>query len=140
MHYLLDTNIVSDLIREPEGRVARRIGEVGEALIRTKIIVAADLRFGATKRGAARLTAQPGAAFGARDRNPPGNRGVRVARSASPRMTVHASGDATDPRRLVLLSRNDLQIGDQHLAFGLRTEEQRDNEADQAAHSSDEHR
>lgn len=30
MAYLLDTNIVSDLVRHPQGRVAQRIREVGE--------------------------------------------------------------------------------------------------------------
>jgi tRNA(fMet)-specific endonuclease VapC len=58
MRYLLDTNIVSDLVRRPQGRVAQRIGEVGEAAVCTSIIVAAELRFGAAKKGSARLTAQ----------------------------------------------------------------------------------
>jgi tRNA(fMet)-specific endonuclease VapC len=48
--YLLDTNIVADLVRVPRGRAASRIGEVGEAMVRTSIIVAAELRFGACKR------------------------------------------------------------------------------------------
>jgi len=56
--YLLDTNIISDLVRNPQGRVAGRIADVGEANICTSIIVAAELRFGATKRGSARLTTQ----------------------------------------------------------------------------------
>jgi tRNA(fMet)-specific endonuclease VapC len=56
--YLLDTNIVSDLIRHPGGRTAQRIGEVGEALVCTSIIVAAELRYGAAKRASARLAAQ----------------------------------------------------------------------------------
>lgn len=56
MRYLLDTNIVSDLIRAPQGRAAKRIQVVGEALVRTSIIVAAELRFGARKRGSPRLT------------------------------------------------------------------------------------
>jgi tRNA(fMet)-specific endonuclease VapC len=56
MHYLLDTNIVSDLIRAPQGRAASRIREVTEALVRTSIIVAAELRFGARKLGSPRLT------------------------------------------------------------------------------------
>ena len=55
--YLLDTNIVSDLIRHPEGPAARRIAEVGAQRVSTSIIVAAELRFGARKRGAARLEA-----------------------------------------------------------------------------------
>jgi len=58
MRYLLDTNILSDLIRNPQGRVAQRIAEVGEPLICTSIIVAAELRFGAAKAISPRLTAQ----------------------------------------------------------------------------------
>ncbi len=58
MRYLLDTNILSDLIRNPQGRVAQRIAEVGESLICTSIIVAAELRFGAAKAISPRLTAQ----------------------------------------------------------------------------------
>ena len=58
MRYLLDTNIVSDLVRNPQGRVARRIREVGEEEVCTSIIVAAELRFGAAKRGSQQLTAR----------------------------------------------------------------------------------
>ena len=58
MGYLLDTNIVSDLVRNPGGRVAQRIREVGEAHVCTSIIVAAELRYGAAKRGSTRLSAQ----------------------------------------------------------------------------------
>lgn len=56
--YLLDTNMVSDMIRNPQGQVTRRITQVGEASICTSIIVAAELRFGAAKRGSKRLTTQ----------------------------------------------------------------------------------
>jgi len=41
-HYLLDTNILSDLVRQPQGVIARRIAEVGEETICTSIIVAAQ--------------------------------------------------------------------------------------------------
>lgn len=58
MRYLLDTNMVSDLVRNPQGAVAQRVREVGEAQVCTSIIVAAELRYGATKKGSARLTAQ----------------------------------------------------------------------------------
>jgi len=54
--YLLDTNILSDLIRHPQGTVAERIAVVGEDAICTSIIVAAELRFGASKSGSAKLT------------------------------------------------------------------------------------
>lgn len=56
--FLLDTNILSDLVRNPQGRVARHIARVGEDAICTSIIVAAELRLGAIKRGSERLTLQ----------------------------------------------------------------------------------
>jgi tRNA(fMet)-specific endonuclease VapC len=58
MRYLLDTNIVSDLVRKPQGRVAQRIREVGEAQVCTSIIVAAELRYGAAKKASPRLATQ----------------------------------------------------------------------------------
>ncbi len=53
--YLLDTNILSDLIRNPQGTVAAHIAKVGEHTICTSIIVAAELRYGAIKSNSARL-------------------------------------------------------------------------------------
>jgi tRNA(fMet)-specific endonuclease VapC len=65
MRYLLDTNIVSDLVRNPHGNVAQHIRKVGEAQVCTSIIVAAELRYGATKKGSPRLSAQLEAVLGA---------------------------------------------------------------------------
>jgi len=56
--YLLDTNILSDLIRNPQGRVVEKIATVGESVICTSIIVASELRFGAEKRQSKKLTNQ----------------------------------------------------------------------------------
>jgi tRNA(fMet)-specific endonuclease VapC len=56
MAWMLDTNIVSALIRNPDGQVSRRVARVGEAEVSISIIVAAELRFGAAKRNAPRLT------------------------------------------------------------------------------------
>ena len=53
--YLLDTNILSDLIRHPDGLVARRVEQVGQKEILTSIIVAAELRYGCAKKGSAKL-------------------------------------------------------------------------------------
>jgi tRNA(fMet)-specific endonuclease VapC len=39
MRYLLDTNTLSDLMRNPKGRIAGRIAEVGEDEVVTSIIV-----------------------------------------------------------------------------------------------------
>jgi tRNA(fMet)-specific endonuclease VapC len=55
LRYMLDTNIISDLVRQPRGPVARRISEVGEDAICTSIVVAAELRYGAEKSGSAQL-------------------------------------------------------------------------------------
>ncbi len=65
MRYLLDTNAVSDLVRQPQGKVARHIRKVGEAQICTSIIVAAELRYGAAKKRSPRLSAQLEAVLGA---------------------------------------------------------------------------
>lgn len=56
LRYLLDTNIVSDLVRRPQGPVARRIATVGEDSICTSIIVAAELRYGARKSGSRQIS------------------------------------------------------------------------------------
>jgi len=53
--YMLDTNIISDLIRNPKGKAAKRIARVGEDNICTSIIVAAELHYGCAKSGSSRL-------------------------------------------------------------------------------------
>jgi len=65
MRYLLDNNVVSDLVRNPQGKVAQHIRKVGEAQVFTSIIVAAELRYGAAKRRSPRLSAQLEAVLGA---------------------------------------------------------------------------
>jgi tRNA(fMet)-specific endonuclease VapC len=52
---MLDTNIISDLIRNPHGKAAKRIAKAGEDSICTSIIVAAELRYGCAKSGSERL-------------------------------------------------------------------------------------
>ena len=70
MRYLLDTNIVSDLVRNPQGTVARQVRRVGEKQVCTSIIVAAELRYAAAKKradkkGSPRLSSQLDAVLGA---------------------------------------------------------------------------
>ena len=55
MRYLLDTNILSDLILNPQGTVAQRISSAGESTVCTSIVLAAGLRFGAEKSGPSKL-------------------------------------------------------------------------------------
>ena len=56
LRYLLDTNILSDLVRQPQGKVASKISSAGEQTVCTSIIVAAELRYGAAKSGSGTLT------------------------------------------------------------------------------------
>jgi len=63
--YLLDTNVLSHLVRQPQGAVAERITAVGEGNVFTSVIVACELRYGAAKRGSRRLTRQVEAVLGA---------------------------------------------------------------------------
>jgi tRNA(fMet)-specific endonuclease VapC len=51
----LDTNVLSELVRDPHGIVADRIAVAGEDTICTSIVVAAELRFGAEKSGSEQL-------------------------------------------------------------------------------------
>jgi tRNA(fMet)-specific endonuclease VapC len=55
LRYLLDTNILSDLVRQPQGSIANRIAAAGEEAVCTSIIVAAELRFGAAKSDSGKL-------------------------------------------------------------------------------------
>jgi tRNA(fMet)-specific endonuclease VapC len=55
MRFLLDANIVSDLMRNPRGRAAERVGQVGQERICTSIVVAAELRYGAAKKASPEL-------------------------------------------------------------------------------------
>jgi tRNA(fMet)-specific endonuclease VapC len=75
MRYLLDTNIVSDLVRNPQGKVARHVRAVGEKHVCTSIIVAAELRYGADKKradkkGSPRLSSQLEAVLAALEVSP----------------------------------------------------------------------
>jgi tRNA(fMet)-specific endonuclease VapC len=67
MRYLLDTNIVSDLIRNPQGRVAEHTKKVGEQKVCTSIIVAAELRYGAIGKASPRLSSRVEAVLGVID-------------------------------------------------------------------------
>jgi tRNA(fMet)-specific endonuclease VapC len=55
LRYLLDTNILSDLLRNPQGTVADYIVAVGEETVCTSIVVAAELRFGTAKSESKKL-------------------------------------------------------------------------------------
>lgn len=107
--YLLDTNILSDLIRNPAGPVAQRIRMVGEQTICTSLVVAAELRFGARKRGSKRLSAQLEAVLGAMD----------ILPLESPCDQHYADLRWTLERAGTPIGGNDMLIAAQALALGL---------------------
>ncbi len=57
MRYLLDTNAMSELMRGPVNKVAAAIEKVGPEAVCTSIVVVCELKFGAARRGSAKLTA-----------------------------------------------------------------------------------
>ena len=69
--YLLDTNILSDLVHHPRsGTAARRLALArahGGQEISTSIIAAAELRYGVARRGSTRLARQVETVLGALD-------------------------------------------------------------------------
>ncbi len=56
--YLLDTNILSDMVRNPAGPANVRLALVGADTVVTSVIVAGELRHGARRSGSAPLTAK----------------------------------------------------------------------------------
>jgi tRNA(fMet)-specific endonuclease VapC len=62
--YLLDSNAVSDLVRNPNGIIAEHVRKVGEARVVTSAIVASEVRYGAEKKGSVRLISQVEAVLG----------------------------------------------------------------------------
>lgn len=116
--YLLDTNVIADLVRHPQGRVARRLAEVGEAEVCTSIVVAAEVRYGAAKRKSPELTARCEAALGLLEIVPLGPPSDVVY--ARERARLEASGQ--------LIGSNDLLIAAHTLALGctLVTDDERE--------------
>ncbi len=58
LQYLLDTNIVSDLINNPDGRITQRLAELGPGAVVTSVIVRSEIWYGARRRQSPRLSKQ----------------------------------------------------------------------------------
>ncbi|MER8372032.1 type II toxin-antitoxin system VapC family toxin [Mesorhizobium sp. M1406] len=55
MRFMLDTNIIGDMIRNPAGKAASAMVREGDAAVCTSIVVASELRYGCAKKGSAKL-------------------------------------------------------------------------------------
>jgi tRNA(fMet)-specific endonuclease VapC len=106
--YLLDTNILSDLIRHPQGRVSRCVALTGEQHVCTSIVVAAELRYGAAKRGSERLSRQVQAVLGC----------LEIVPLETPADAAYGALRAELERRGQLIGPNDLLIAGQALSMG----------------------
>lgn len=107
--FLLDTNIVSDLVRNPQGRIARKLAQVGEDQVATSIIVAAELRYGTAKKGSPRLSAQLEAILGA----------LEVIALEQPADVAYGEVRAALEKTGQLIGPNDLLIAAQSLALEM---------------------
>ncbi|MFK7892376.1 MAG: type II toxin-antitoxin system VapC family toxin [Granulosicoccus sp.] len=65
--FMLDTNVISDLIRDPMGKVSHQIENEGESSICSSIIVASELRYGVAKSGSEALSLRVDAALSSID-------------------------------------------------------------------------
>jgi len=107
--YLLDTDVLSHLIRNPAGPIRERIIQAGPETICTSVIVAGELRFGSRKRNSPRLTRQVNAVLAALDILPLGQQ-VDEAYGAV-RQELEQAGTMIGP--------NDLWIAAHARALGL---------------------
>jgi tRNA(fMet)-specific endonuclease VapC len=107
--FLLDTNIVSDLVRNPQGRTAAKIAQLGEDAVATSIIVAAELRYGAAKRGSARLASQLETILGA----------IEVILFEAPADTAYGNARVALEAAGTQIGGNDLLIAAQALALDM---------------------
>ena len=108
MRYLLDTNIVSALVRDLGGRVTEQVSRVGEDAVCTSVIVAAELRYGAPKRGSPQLAAQLEKVLGA----------LEVVPFEEPADVVYGDLRTRLERAGQVIGGNDLLIASQALALG----------------------
>lgn len=97
---MLDTNIVSDLVRNPDGKTSARLRIVGYHGLAVSVITAAELRFGAAKSGSPRLFSRIEAILDALDVLPfdvPAD-----AEYANIRVELEASGKPIGPNDLLI--------------------------------------
>lgn len=55
---MLDTNVVSALVRRPDGALARRVAALPPGSFAVSVVVAGELRYGVERRGSRRLREQ----------------------------------------------------------------------------------
>ena len=122
--FLLDTNALSDLVRNPQGKCAGRIGAVGERNVCTSIIVTSELRYGALKKNSIRLTRQLEAVLSV----------IEILPFEAPADAVYAKIRTKLEAAGTPIGANDLLIASQALALGLTLVTDNEREFDRVEH------
>lgn len=105
--FLLDTNAVSDLMRDPTGKIGVQIVQTPRSIV-TSIIVAGEIRFGLERRPSTRLARQVEQVFGH----------LSILPFQSDADEVYARIRASLERRGTPISGNDLLIAAHALSLG----------------------
>lgn len=108
-HYLLDTNILSDLIKNPQGTVAQKIIAIGDDKICTSIIVASEINFGVEKRQSKKLSQQVDAILSA----------IEILPYQTPADTHYAKLRVSLEKAGTPIGPNDMLIAAHALSLGL---------------------
>ncbi|TDF64098.1 type II toxin-antitoxin system VapC family toxin [Cupriavidus sp. L7L] len=106
--FLLDTNIISDAIRNTRGACAARIEATDPDSLCTSIIVAAELRFGAAKKGSSALSQRVGQALA----------GLRVLPLGGDADHCYGELRAALERKGTVIGANDMLIAAHALSLG----------------------
>jgi tRNA(fMet)-specific endonuclease VapC len=107
--YLLDTNILSELMRHPNGRVAKRIEQIGAERVCTSIVVLAEVRYGIAKSRSRRLSAQLAAIL----------EGIDVLPFETPADAAYAKLRTAIEQHGTPIGANDMLVAAHALALGL---------------------
>ena len=108
MRYLLDTNIISNVIRYPHGTAAKRVARLQDGELGTSIIVSAELKFGCIKRRSERLVELVETSLAS----------FEVASWDAPADAVYARIRAHLESRGSLIGQNDMLIAAHAIALG----------------------
>ncbi len=109
LRYLLDTDVLSDLVRDPHGPVGASITAAGEDTVCTSIVVAGELHYGGRKAASAALRNRISLMLSA----------MEVLPLETPAEEHYARIRHDLTRRGALIGPNDLLIAAQALALDL---------------------
>jgi tRNA(fMet)-specific endonuclease VapC len=106
--YMLDANIISDLVRHPGGRSAARLAQIEPDQVVTSVVVSAEVWFGVERRGSSDLEWKVSNVM----------RRISITEFAAPADRIHAAIRTALEKTGLLIGPNDLLIAAHALALG----------------------